>query len=625
MKKYLKYIFAIAAVSVMVPSCDLAELSEENSMLNTKSPSTFDAPTVYSSYELAEQVIFGISETFVEVNSYRGRFLPWYGFNTDIEWYNTFKEKSKSDAKTDIGVYNIKSNNSQMNTAQNGVTNNPWALMYMGIERANLAIQGIRTYGGDKAGLKYLLGEALTLRAMIYYDLIKAWGDVPARFEPTTSATIYQARVSRDIVFKQILADLEETFGYLYYPGSDEMPATKRTDRINKAFAQGLYARIALLASGYALRPDDGAVGTGNAGSVRLSSDPELAKSVLYPKALAYLKEVIDSKSCSLEDFRTMWYNLNNMNNLTAGPAYETLYVIPFGDNRGRWNFTFAILSEGGSPYNASGSTDAGDVGPTPNFFFKYADGDVRRDVTCANYKWSKDGSVVPSGIDLWSFGKYRFEWMDYKPYGGGNDDGVKPVVMRYADILLMAAEIENELNGPAKAKAWLQEVRQRACGEAAAETYVNSVSGSKDSFFKAIVDERAFEFCGEFLRKADLIRWNLLKSKMDESIAEIKKLRNREAPFDYVQKDIWYQFNEDSRELVIYGLKKGETGTPAGEWEKVSDYVTYNAAKPNEGLGDNRVGDGFYFNTPEEYMYWPIFDCNVTDSQKTLVNDYKY
>ena len=51
--------------------------------------------TVYSIYTYAEQTIFAIHQTFSEQNSYRGRFLPWYGFNTDIEWYIAAKPSDK--------------------------------------------------------------------------------------------------------------------------------------------------------------------------------------------------------------------------------------------------------------------------------------------------------------------------------------------------------------------------------------------------------------------------------------------------------------------------------------------------------------------------------------------------
>lgn len=606
MKKISLFILGAAAIMASVPSCNILE---------TESPSTFDGSVVFSNYDLAEKAIFGVTESFAEVNSYRGRFLPWYGLNSDIEWYNTYKP---GDGKYDIAAYNCLPNNAQLNLA-----NGPYNLMFTGIERANLVIAGLREHGNceNNADMAYLLGEVLTIRAMIYFDLLKAWGDVPARFEPVEASTIYVKKSDRDVVYKQILADLEEAMGYLPYPG--KTAATSRTDRVSKAFAQGLYARIALAASGYSLRADEGQVGTGDLGTIRLSNDPELQKSVLYPKALKYLQETIASNSCSLEsDYQKMWYNLNNLNNLNAGPAYETIYVIPFGDGRGRWNFTFAISSEGAGI--SGGVSRGGDAGPVPTMFFDYADNDVRRDLTCVNYKWTKDNAIEPAGIGKWYFGKYRYEWMDKQPYTGGNDDGVKPVVLRYADILLMAAEIANELDQLSTAKSYLQQVRERATDEDAAEAYVAAIT-SKDAFFKAIVDERAFEFCGEFLRKGDLIRWNMLKSKMDETIAKMKDLRDLAGQYNWLSGNIWYQLSDDEKSLVIYGLKKDEIEAPAGEWDVKTAYVNAEyKKKATEGLGDSRV-EGIYSRDPEQYMFWPIFLDSISNSQGALVNDFGY
>ena len=605
MKKYL-YILTAAVFALSLSSCE--------KILDTESPSAFDAATVYSNYSLTEGTIFGITEAFCEVNSYRGRFLPWYGFNTDVEWYNTYKP---GDGKSDIAAYDCLPNNAQLN-----LSNGPFPLMYMGIERANLVIEGLREYGkvDEKADMAYLLGEALTLRAMIYYDLTKAWGDVPARFESLTSETIYAPKESRDVIYKQILADLEEAIPYLPYPGATS--ATSRTDRVNKVFAEGLYARIALAASGYALRPDDGKVNTGDLGTVRLSSDSELQKSVLYPKALAYLKDAIASGSASLEsDYRNMWYKFNNMDNLTAGPAYETLYVIPFGAGRGRWNFTFAINSEGASISN--GVSRGGDAGPVPTMFFKYGANDQRRDITCVNYKWNKDNSIEPAGIGKWYFGKYRFEWMDAQPYTGGNDDGIKPVVMRYADILLMAAEIENELNGPNGAKQYLLPVRERAYKghESEAEAYVAAL-GSKEAMFDAIVDERALEFCGEFLRKADLIRWNLLKTKLDDAVEDMLALRGLEGDYASLTGDIAYAYADDAKSIDITFLTAGGE-TPKGAELSVGYVSKYDDAKKT-GFYTDRI-HGIYTSDPEQHMFWPIFNDTMTNSQGYIKNDYGY
>ena len=602
MKKILYSVLSVAVVVLAASSCE--------KILDSNSPSAFDSATVYGNYSLTEGTIFGITESFCEVNSYRGRFLPWYGHNTDIEWYNTYK---KGDGKSDISAYDCLPNNAQLNQS-----NGPFPLMYMGIERANLVIEGIREYGNpsERPEMAYLLGEALTLRAMIYYDLIKAWGDVPARFTPLTSETIYAPKESRDVIFKQILSDLEEAIPYIPNPG--ETAATSRTDRVNKVFAEGLYARIALLASGYALRPEDGAVGTGDLGTVRLSSDPELQKEVLYPKALNYLKAAY-GKAALESDYEYYWYKQSNMDNLTAGPGSETLYVIPFGEGRGRWNYTYAIKSEGASI--TANTSRGGDVGPLPTVYFMYDEGDQRRDVTCVNYQWNKGDVIEPAGIGKWYFGKYRFEWMHAQPYTGGNDDGIKPVVMRYSDILLMAAEIENELNGPAGAKKYLEEVRARACGEDAAAAYVAALS-TKEDFFEAVAKERALEFCGEFLRKADLIRWNRLKESLDAAKAQMNDLRDLAGDFAGLSGDIAYALSEDGESLDIKFLAPGEKA-PSG-YELSAGYVNkYDDAKKT-GFYAEKI-EGIYAQDPVQHMFWPIFNDTMTNSQGYIKNDYGY
>ena len=610
--KKIVYILSAALIAVCASSCE--------QILDSESPSAFDAATVFSTYDLAESQLFSALQSFGETNSYRGRYLSWAGLNSDIEWYNTYKP---TDEKYQIAGYTILPNNSQLNLA-----NGPFAKIYEGIERLNLCIEGVRQYGSieENADMAYLLGEALTLRALLYYDLTKVWGDVPARFEPITSETIYKKKESRDVIYKQLLADLEEAIPHLPWPGKDAR--TSRTDRVNKMFAQGLYARIALMASGYAIRPEDGQVGTGDLGTVRLSSDPDLQKSVLYPKALAYLREAISSGTASLEDYETLWMNQSNASNLEAGPGHEPLYVIPFSDGRGRWNYTFAVRSEGSSYAGGSKVTRGGDAGPVPTMWFRYDPKDVRRDLTCVNWRWNSDDEKELPGIQRWYFGKYRFEWMKRVPYTGGNDDGIKPVVLRYADILLMAAEIANEQGETTEAAKYLLEVRKRAFkgNEEAAENYVSGISG-KDAMFNAIVDERALEFCGEMTRKFDLIRWNLLKTKMDETIAEMKEFRSltgRFAGINGLDGDVYYQAQGD--QITIWGFT-GETTKPKGNWEKKSGYITkvVDSKGADTGLYDDLVEHGLYSGDPVQHMFWPIFYDSITNSQNNLVNDYGY
>lgn len=602
MKKFLT-ILSVGTLALSLVSCD--------KFFDVKSPSAADDSAVFSDYTLSEYAIFGIHESFGMVNCYRGRFLPWYGFNTDIEWYNGTNSAGK-----EIAQYAITTTNSQLN-----LSNGPFNVMYEAIEKANLIIEGLNKYGNcdNDSDMGFLLGEALCLRAMTYFDLIKAWGDVPARFEPITSETIYAAKTNRDVIYKQILSDLERAIALLPYPGQGRAMSTTRA---SKTFAEGLYARIALSASGYALRVPDGEEGTGNPGEIRLSNDPELAKSVLYPKALAYLKDAIESKANHLEqDYEKMWYNLNNLDTTVGG---EIIFSFPFDDNRGRWNFTFAGLSDGASI--SAGVKRGGEGGPVPTLWFDYSPNDIRRDISCINYKWNKDDSIEPSGIDTWYFGKYRYNWMKVQPYGGGNDDGVKPAVLRYSDILLMAAEIANEQDELEIAKGYLKEVRSRAFAgnESEVSAYIDAI-GSKDAMFEAIVDERAFEFVGEFLRKQDLIRWNLLSSKMNETLKKMTALSAVSGEYADLPNTIYYQYAEDGESILIYGLDKGQTDNPGNGWEAVDNYFLDSKGKAKFDLSKKVLYAGENANVPDTKMYWPIFENSITNSQGYLKNDFGF
>lgn len=598
MKLSLK-IFAIGAFALSLVSCD--------KFFDVKSPSAGDDAAVFSDFTLTQYAIYGVHESLGMVNNYRGRFLPWYGFNSDIEWYN-----GSNSAGKEITQYAITPVNTQLNLA-----NGPYNVMFEAIEKCNLIIEGLNKYGNVSADadMAFLLGEAYCLRAMIYFDLIKAWGDVPARFEPITSETIYVGKANRDVIYKQILSDLEAAIPMLPYSGEGKSVSTIRA---NKNLARGMYARIALSAAGYALRVPDGQEGTGHQGEIRKSNDPALSAEVLYPKALAYLKDAIASGKNSLEgDYEKMWYN---MNNLDITPGKETIFSIPFDDNRGRWNFTFAGLSDGSSI--SAGVKRGGEAGPLPTFYFEYEPNDIRRDLSCINYKWNKDNSIEPAGIDTWYFGKFRFNWMEVQPYGGGNDDGVKPVYMRYSDILLMAAEIENELNGPAGAKNYLLEVRKRAFkgNEAEAEAYVNAIA-DKDAMFEAIVDERAFEFVGEFLRKQDLIRWGMLTSKLEEAQKKLEDLSAWTGDYADLPNSVYYQYAEDEESIIIYGFNEGETANPGNGWDVVDNYLQDSKGKTKLDLSKKVL----FQNDPDTHMYWPIFESSLTSSQGYLKNDFGF
>ncbi|MCV2484155.1 RagB/SusD family nutrient uptake outer membrane protein [Flavobacterium sp. SH_e] len=573
--------------------------------LDAPAKSTLDESVIFSSPGLAESAIDGIKIPFAETNSYRGRFLPFYGLNTDTEWYNS--SQTVSDA-SDLCTYDAKPNNSQMNT-----TNNAWAMMYSGIERANICIRGLRTYGNPTPGseLGYLLGEALTLRAIYYADLVKAWGDVPARFEPLNNATIYVEKSSRDVIYKQLLADLAEAATLVPWPG--ESTATSTVERINKAFVKGFRARLALAASGYQQYPD----------GIRRSTDPELSVANMYALALSESRSVIASGSAHLESsFETFWKKYNQ-ENITAGG--ESLWELPFSDGRGRMLFTFAVRHTTNDQFHANGANRGGVAGPLPTVFYDYDQADTRRDVTCVPYKYGTAVNNIAKqelgALNTWYFGKYRYEWMT-RFVTSTNDDGVNKIYMRYAEVLLIAAEAANELEGPSAAAPYLKEIRRRAFPTAVqtekVDNYVNALT-SKTAMFNALVEENKYEFTGEMERKQALIRWNLLKTKLDEAKVKMKNLADRTGAYADVPATLYYKYQSDNVSLDIYGLNRGETTNPGADYTQFA-WTWTGAASETKINTLYKPGVN-----PDNRQFWPIWQVFLDGSNGKLTNDYGY
>lgn len=573
-----------------------------NDYLDAPAKSTLDESIIFSQPDLARGAVDGIKVPFGETNSYRGRFLPWYGMNTDVEWFNSSQTAGDN---ADLAVYNAKPNNANMNT-----TNNAWAMMYQGIERANICIRGLRLYGNPEPGteLGHLLGEALTLRAVYYADLLKAWGDVVARFEPISTETIYLPKSSRDEIYKQLIADLEEAATLVPWP--NETSATTSVERVSKAFVKGLRARLALAASGFQQYPD----------GVRRSNDPDLSVEKMYPIALQECMDVINSGTVRLDpSFEGLWRKYNED---FVGAGNESLWEIPFSAGRGRVAFTFAVRHRTVDQHTAQ--PRGGQAGPLPNVFYDYDAKDTRRDVTCVPYEYGPAVNGFSqqelTGLNLWAFGKYRYEWMARR-VTSTNDDGLNKLYMRYAEVVLMAAEITNELQGPTAAAPYLKMIRRRAFNSAdwpeKVDAYVDALS-SKEAMFNAIVDEHKFEFTGEFERKQALIRWNLLKVKLDEAKQKMYDLRNLSGEYADVPSTLYYRYANDGESLEIYGLNRGETDDMSSEYEFNTLYIA------PENLLDTKI-ETIYALDPNTRQFWPIWQVFLDGSNGQLTNDYGY
>lgn len=563
-------------------------------VFDTPNESALEVSVVFSTPSLAESAIVGILQSFGETNSYRGRYLVNYGVNTDVEVYNSLKTSTGEQAR--LSNYNTNVNNGQMNT-----DNNAWAKFYEGVERANLAIEGIRKYGSvsTRPEMAQILGEILTLRAVLYNDLIKGWGDVPARFEPINKETAYLPRADRDVIYKQLLADLDEAQNYLSWP--NENAAARSVERINKAFAKGLRARLALAAGGFAQRLD---------GTVRLSADQDLSAAKMNAIAKKECMDIIGSGSLRLLPFKDVFVKLNE----EAGAAgLESMWEIPFSENRGRVIFDLGVRHTTVDKY--TGQAKGGTDGPNPIMLYEYETGDVRRDVSIVPYEWT-NGIQVPSALGRLYFGKYRYEWMKRK-VTNANDDGLNWMYMRYADVVLMAAEAVNALDGPAAAAPYLKMIRDRAFPNDPQKVtdFMTRVTADPTTFRDAVRDERALEFVGEMLRKGDLIRWNILGSKLAEAKAKLIQLENRQGKYASVNPKIYYKTLADGETVQIYGLNAGETGVPDASY--VSN-KTWTMVSSGEAV---TYWDALYLKDPNKQQYWPIWEYFIINSNGLLNN----
>lgn len=593
------------ALAGVVTSCDM----------DAPTQSTLDETSVFSQYSLAESEIMSIHVSFCQTNSYRGRFLPYYGLNSDLETGSgtqpSYSKAMSYDDKNSLWAYNTLATNGQMNT-----DNNAYAMFYEGIERANLAIQGIRKYGNieNNRDMAQLLGEALTLRALIYNDLIKAWGDVPARLQPNNADNVYMPRCNRDSIYKVLLADLKEAEDYCYWP--NENVITKSTERVSKSFVKGLRARIALYAGGYGLRGD----------GYRKSKDPELASDKMYAIAKQECIDIINKHCNTLGSFEENFKKLCQ-DNVAAGG--ESLWEIPFSSGRGRVVYTFGIKHQAADQYTSQ--AQGGVNGPLPYLYYDYDKDDIRRDITCIPYEWSKelvDGKSYQQlrGINKWCFGKLRYEWMKSERALslGKNDDGVNWQYMRLADVYLMAAEAINALdNDQQTAWNYMKPVLDRALPAAKVEALKAKYTASQEAFFKGIVEQRGFEFAGEMLRKADLVRWGIIDEKMAEAKQKLTDLSNRAG--SYADLPLKLYFKNEGENIVVYGLNHGDTDAEGAALEGYSSKQWFVDSKTNTNLLTEDYINGLYVGKPSLNCLWPIWQTFIEKSNGLLNNDGNY
>lgn len=401
---------------------------------------------------------------------------------------------------------------------------------YAGIERANGCIYYIPKMpqysetgiGAEQVELRRMLGEALTIRAQYFFELTRIWGDVPEPRIPSAFAeNLFPSRVSRDSIYKHILDDLSVAKGLMPW-----RTAVTSDERFTKGSAMALRAKVAMFAGGYSLKQTGQMTRPANylefyqiARTECLELMNNRAQHNLYSTFKGLFKDVIDAHKA-------------------VDASGELIMQVAMANGT---NSDSKIGLQCGTKINGVGGS-LGNMIPT--YFYQFDSTDLRRDVTFVPFEVVRDvfgrGHASNSIYD----GKFRRDWVSSPSFyfSSGVTSGSNPVTLtptsnsalqnmqlnwpliRFADVLLMFAEAENEINGPtAEAYNAFKEVSQRGHGGNA--TLVPANPGTQTDFFKLLVKERMLEFGGEGIRKWDLIRWNLLGTALTETKANLSRM----------------------------------------------------------------------------------------------------
>ncbi len=394
--------------------------------------------------------------------------------------------------------------------------------------------------------LSEIYGEAVTLRATMYFELCRYYGDVPHQY---TSLEVDTVLTSRDYIYEYHINKLKTVIPIMYRPGKEGTTALT----MNRSYAEGLLGRMCLYAGGYATRRTDlpadfysdldgntisfNKIGNEYSGGV-YTRRTDYKK--FYEIAKTYLEDCVNNSGTvrlvnsdprgEIADgygnpFQYVFQQMLNLNT-----SSESLYEIE--ETQGEQTerpYAFGRPSGGGSSNNFP-CKNYGQSRMHPTFYYgDYDPEDLRRDVTVAVTASTGQGretllSFVPGNKTLGGLSNNKWDENRMNPpyYQAKRQAGVNNPYMRMSDVILMLAEVYAELGDEAAAKAELKKVRSRAFApdmqQEKVENYINGLSGT--DLVDAILDERKLEFAGEGIRKWDMIR----NGKFPEMITNLKQ-----------------------------------------------------------------------------------------------------
>ena len=633
-------------IKTIVLSAGVLSISACSDFLEQDSPSELSGKVIYESTYYTGLAVNKLYGEMTRDQTY-SQYIPIvWGTNSDCELIDGLGADA-TNTTSERGNMNYNANPGWGNLAS------LWGYMYGIVEASNLVIEGVdgsslaKSGGNDQKTMLRYKGEALTARAMIYFDMVRFFGDIPMKMESSKPdlSNAYLPKTDRDVIMDSLITDLKEAIEYLPWAGE---VSGYTTERVTKGYAHALLANIALTRAGWAIREQakDGYItATENSdGTYPTQRCDDATRKEMYELALEHLSAVMTKGTHQLNpSVENEWYLLNQ---LTLDQTYrENIFEIPMGLGvSSELGYTIGVRINGASARYGDKGNSSGKQKMTAPFFWSFDKNDLRRDITCAQVQLKETNSILqestigntPFGIycGKWDIRKMSDKWRTTAIATGNAKwmSGINVVRMRYPQILLMYAEVMNELAGPdgsyansagLTARQALNEVHTRAFADAHkvdAKAYVDALTAG--NFFDAIVNENAWELAGEGFRKFDLIRWNLLSKKIDQFKADYV------AQLSQYPAKIYFNYTDASKTAIDMSSVTWyhEPATPTDYAASATFFGAELTAVTKTQLEVNLPSISSGLNTTVKNRYLlPIASTTISSSNGKLHNSYGY
>lgn len=349
-----------------------------------------------------------------------------------------------------------------------------WTGLYSTVNDCNFTIKGANEVSMDADTRANDLAQAKFLRALAYFDIVRKWGDAPlvtTYSSQKSDITANTFRTTKEQIYAQIVKDLEEALESSL-PNRQEAGSRGRADKASITALLGkVYLTMAAVLS------------DGNAESY-------------LEKAKQYLTQCYDMREFnSLSDIP--YPDVFDVNKKST--CKEIIFQIVYKQGDKDYHSSIAATNQSkGETINSQVASKGMGTFVNPDLVKEYENGDVRKD-------WSVKYCSDPAAM-AWFITKFRDTSDAAGTLGYGGNDWI---ILRYADVYLMLAEVNARMGNEAEAVKWLDEVRKRAGLKSYEEVRDDaSYSAACPNLMRAILHERRCELAFENQRWYDLLRF---------------------------------------------------------------------------------------------------------------------